>query len=126
MTFDARAEAKQATEDYAPFPFVGLDGETYYLPHPLTLTTGQTEQLMRAEKESDDAAMLALFDTLAPEALEAIREMPQVVTAKLFDEWRSGLGDLGKSGSEPSAPNRAARRSKRTSKSAAKTSSRSA
>jgi hypothetical protein len=117
MTFDARQEAKQATEEYAPFPFTGLDGKSYTLPHPLTLTTRQTEVLMRAEKDSDDAAMLALFEALAPEALEAIRDMPQIVTAKLFDAWRAGLGDLGKSGSVPSRPNRAARRSKRTSNS---------
>jgi hypothetical protein len=118
MTFDARVEAEKAAEDYAPFPFTGLDGKEYSLPHPLTLTTGQSEKLMKAQKKGDDEAMLALFDTLAPDALEAIRDMPSAVTAKLFEKWRAGLGDLGKSGGEPSPPNRAARRSKPTSKSA--------
>lgn len=121
MTFDADAEAKQAEEDYKPFPFTWR-GETYFLPHPFMLTTGQAEKLIEAEASNDEAKVLAFFSDLAPEAMTAIREMPGGVTAKLFDQWREGYGELGKSDSEPSQPNRAARRSKQTSKSAASTS----
>lgn len=119
MTFDARAETQQAKQDYPPFPFIGLDGETYELPHPLGLEMVKAEKLVQAQSKGDDEAFMALMDTLAPDAVAAIREMPQAVVMKLFDQWREGYGELGKSDSEPSPPNRAAKRSKQTSKSAA-------
>lgn len=128
-TFDARAAAEEIEAEYPPFDFEGMDGETYYLPHPMMLTTGEQQAVMELQEEGDGAsAELALFDLLertAPEAMGAIKEMPAIVTAKLMEAWYEAVDEEGKSPSPSSAPNRAARRSQQTSRSKAKTSTRS-
>ncbi len=120
--FDARAEATAAQEAYPPFPFVGMDGATYHLPHPLMLTAGDQLAVIEAQAANDaEGAELALRSLLtkeAPEALEALDAMPSVVVAKLMMAWRAksseGVEALGEGLTERSAPNRAARRSKPT------------
>jgi hypothetical protein len=107
--FDAR-EAAQADE-YPPFVFTGLDGTEYELPHPNTLTTGQALQLQEAETEAE---MFRLFESLAPEATAAIKDMPTYVTEKLIVAWQEEAGETGKSRGPRSVPNRAAKRSRPT------------
>lgn len=112
--FDAREAAAEAVEECPPFPFTGLDGNRYELPHPGMLETGEALAIQEAETEQE------LFDLLerhAPEAAAAIKVMPAAVTAKLLEAWQDTADDEGKSGGPRSAPNRAARRSRQTSRS---------
>lgn len=115
--FDARAEAEVAVAECPPFPFTGMDGKTYELPHPGMLTTGQELAVMAAP---NDRAVFDLFEEIVPDAAAAMREMPTHVTVKLLAAWQaSQVGDEGKSPGPRSVPNRAARRSRPTSRSAA-------
>lgn len=115
--FDARAEADAAVAECPPFPFTGMDGASYELPHPGMLTTGQELAVMAAP---NDKAVFDLFEEIAPEAAAAIRAMPTSVTIKLLAAWqKAGAGDEGKSPGPRSVPNRAARRSRPTSRSVA-------
>jgi hypothetical protein len=116
--FDARTAAAEAVDEYPPFVFTGLDGETYELPHPGMLETGQALATQNAESESE---LFKVLEQLAPTAVEAIKAMPAVVTAKLMEAWYEEAGDEGKSLGPRSVPNRAARRSKPTSRSEAST-----
>lgn len=120
--FDARAQLAAAETAYPPFPFVGMDGETYHLPHPLMLKAGDQLAIIEAQAADDgEQAELALRELLgkeAPEALEAMDQMPAIIVAKLMMAWRSksaeGVEALGEGLLERSATNRAARRSKPT------------
>lgn len=120
--FDARAEATAAEEAYPPFPFVGMDGETYYLPHPLMLRAGDQLAVIEAQAANDpeasELALRALLEKEAPEALGAMDTMPSVVVGRLMLAWNAkaaeGVEGLGEGREERSAPNRAARRSKQT------------
>lgn len=115
--FDARVEADTAVAECPPFPFTGLDGETYELPHPGMLTIGQELAVKAAE---DDAEVFQLLAEIAPDAMKAISEMPTSVTVKLMAAWQAaGVSDEGKSPGPRSVPNRAARRSNPTSRSVA-------
>jgi len=120
--FDARAEITAAEEAYPPYPFIGLDGETYHLPNPLMLRAGDQLAVIQAQAANDpEAAELALrtlFTQEVPEALAAMDAMPAVVVGRLMLAWRAaaqeGVDGLGEELTERSAPNRAARRSKPT------------
>jgi hypothetical protein len=119
MTFDARKIEAETADEYQPFEFTGLDGETYHLPHPMELTTGQAEQANIAMRQGDDSMLLAIFETFEPAAADAVRAMHIRVTTRLFQAWRDSVSEEGKGRSESSSPNRTARRSKRTSRSEA-------
>lgn len=112
--FDTRQAAEDGARDYPAFPFIGMDGETYELPHPLSLTTDQAIRLNEAQKQGDDEALMELFDSLAPAAAAAVRALPVHVTGRLMDAWYESAGDLGKPLAGSSPPNRSARRSKPT------------
>lgn len=114
--FDAREAAAEAVEECPPFVFTGLDGKSYELPHPGMLETGQALKAQNAESESELFELLGQF---APTAVEAIKAMPTMVTAKLLEAWQKEGGDEGKSLGPRSVPNRAGRRSKPTSPSVA-------
>lgn len=120
--FDARQAAKDHAGAYPPFEFVGLDGDTHELPHPLTLTTDQAMQLNAAMKAGDDEGTLALFELLSPDAAEAVRALPAYVTDQLMNAWFEAAGEAGKSEAPPSPTSGGAKPSKRTSPRAASTS----
>lgn len=131
--FDARTATADAETAYPPFPFIGLDGVTYYLPHVLMLKSGDQVAVLEAQTsqtpEAAELAMRVLLGDKAPEALAAMDLMPAAVVGQLMVAWNrkseedaEGLGEaLGR----PSPPNRAAKRSKPTSPSGASTSGRS-
>jgi hypothetical protein len=133
--FDARQVAAEAEAEYPAFPFVGMDGVAYELPHPLLLTAGQQQHVIEAQAANNEAgvevAMWALLEKVAPDAVAAMGDMPAVVVAKLMDAWEQQAmageeeGAEGKGPGPRSQPNRAARRSKQTSPSKASTSGRS-
>ncbi len=114
--FDAREVAAEAVEECPPFVFTGLDGETYELPHPGMLETGQALTAQAAESEGE---LFELLEQFAPAAVVAIKAMPAIVTSKLLEAWQEEAGDEGKSPGPRSVPNRAARRSSPTSRSVA-------
>jgi hypothetical protein len=109
--FDARAVTEEKVKGLEPFEFVGLDGGTYTLPHPGTMTEEQGDRL-----QSDPKALIAELD---PQAFEAIQQMQLPVSSALIQAWLDELGEAGKSPSPSRAIRRAAQRSKRTSPSAA-------
>lgn len=121
MVFDARAAAESAEAKYKPWPFVGLDGETYELPNMLMVDAGMQRQVQAGEITQDE-----FLEQVAPEAWKAIQAMPLGVQFELVREWQGQIAgevdEVGKELSPPSASNRAARRSKGTSARAAKTS----
>lgn len=119
--FDARRAVEAAEAKYKPWPFVGLDGKTYELPHMLMVDAGLQRQVQAGEIDQDQ-----FLQAVAPDAWAAIQEMPVGVQLELVREWqgeaKAEVDELGKELSPPSAPNRAARRSKPTSPPAAGTS----
>lgn len=119
MPFDARSLAAESADNYPPFPFIGLDGETYELPHPMALSTGAAQRFNDAWKSGEEAKAFELLREWAPDAADAIAEMPVHVTQQLFAAWTDLVTESGKERSESSTPNRTARRSKRTSRSGA-------
>lgn len=127
MTFDAREAQSRAVEIYKPFDFIGLDGETYELPHAQMVDPALTGLLQSDDPKEREAAMA----TLAAEAWAAIQAMQPAVQVMLVEAWQehSGVGqggtDEGKEPPPSSGTNRAARRSKPTSRSGASTSTRS-
>lgn len=128
--FDARAEADAAETNYPPFPFIGMDGKIYHLPHPLMLRAGEQTTIIQAQAAGDanaaELALRALLTDKAPEAMAAMDQMPSVVVGRLMVTWQArsaeGVESLGEALGGSSPPNRAARRSKRTSPSGASTS----
>lgn len=129
--FDAREKVVEAEKEYPPFPFIGLDGLQYELPHPLLLSTGQQAAVIEAQAEGDsnrvELAMSSMLAEVAPEAFAAMMEFPAVVTAQLLEAWQTkaqeSMGDeMGNGSGRPSQPNRAARRSRPTSSSKGSTS----
>jgi hypothetical protein len=130
--FDARAAVAQAEVEYPPFPFIGLDGQTYHLPNPLMLHSGDQVAVLEAQAnaspESAELALRTLFGEKAPEALAAMDAMPSIVVARLMEAWNRQAEEamgLGEVPGAPLPPNRAARRSKPISRSGASTSGRS-
>jgi hypothetical protein len=128
--FDARAQADTAETAYPPFVFIGMDGETYQLPHVLMLKAGEQAAIIEAQAsgkaEQAEVAMRTLLSQVAPDALAAMDQMPNIVAGRLMLAWQTqaseGVQALGEELGERSAPNRAAKRSKRTSPSVGSTS----
>jgi len=119
--FDARTAATAAAAKYKPWPFVGLDGETYELPHMLMVDAGLQRQVQAGEINQDQ-----FLETVAPKAWAAIQVMPVGVQLELIRAWQAEamevVDEAGKELLPPSEPNRSARRSKPTSRPAAGTS----
>lgn len=101
--FDARDEAKNL--DTRPFPFVGMDGESYELPPAGSITAAQAERL----QDGDESVMTELIDEAANAALQ---DMPLEVVNRLMAGWLGSLSDLGKQGGSAQPPRRQ-RRAKR-------------
>jgi hypothetical protein len=80
--FDANAAKAKAEADYEPFSFVALDGTQHQLPHPLLLTERQWQRVRQGET-------LELLDDIAPEAAQAIGEMPAHLSRQLAQAWLS-------------------------------------
>lgn len=91
MTFDAQAKAAeaQASGKYPPFPFRGLDGADYSLPHPQTLTERQGAMLVSGE-------VLAVIKEIDEAAHDAIVDMPMFITSDLAESWLAQAGEEGK------------------------------
>lgn len=104
--FDAREVVAAANGDYPPFTFTGLDGVDYELPNVLTLTFRQAERL-----EDDPKDVIA---EIAPDAYEALADLPLFAWQKLGEQWQAQAEEAGKSSSASRATRRAAERSKRT------------
>lgn len=121
MTFDAREATAAAEAAYAPFQFIGLDGEAYYLPHPMMVDPGVTKRVQSGEIANED--VLAI---IAPDAKDAIEAMLPVVQTELVKAWRAQMEPeveaLGKGLAPPSPTPPSAGRSKRSSRSGGKTS----
>lgn len=126
MVFDAREAQRTAETIYRPWQFVGLDGHTYELPHPLmanpaTAIELQTGKITEAEMLERDV----------PEAWAALQAMSPAVmrmTVHAYnDDMEASMRDAteGKELSPPSPINRSERRSKQTQQSAGSTSTRS-
>ena len=113
MVFDARAAAAEVdeAEEYPPFEFIGLDGETYQLPNILTFTEREALRISKGD--------YGPLEERSPEAFEAMQDLPLHVSTQLGEAWWAEVDDSGKLPSTPSAPNRAARRSRPTSRSGA-------
>ncbi len=124
MTFDAREATAAAEAAYAPFQFIGLDGEAYYLPHPMMVDPGLAKRAAAGEISNEE-----LLAELAPDAVKAIDQMLPVVQRDLVKAWRAAVEpsveELGKESTPPSETPPSAGRSKRTSRSVGKTSGRS-
>lgn len=105
--FDARAAAEATADDYPPFEFVGLDGETYQLPNLLTLTERQIARINRGEQAQ-------LIAEIAPEAWSAIEEMPVHVSRQLGEAWAAEGGEAGKSPGRSRRTSSGAKPSRRT------------
>jgi len=105
VTFDALAAAEAGVGDYPAFDFIGLDGKTYSLPHPLTLTERQVSRIREGQFD-------VVLGEVSAEAADAIQNMPVFVSSQLAEEWMGSAGEAGKS----PAPSRATRRSVKPSK----------
>jgi hypothetical protein len=113
MAFDAREHVTASpTVDYPPFEFTGLDGKPYELPHPLTLTERQVDKINSGDPKG-------VIEDVAPEAFNAIQDMPSYVSKQLGQQWLSEAQESGKSPSASRRTRRAVKPSKRTSQSAA-------
>ena len=119
MTFDAREATAAAEANYAPFRFIGLDGETYSLPHPLMVDPGLARRAQAGEITNDQ-----LLAELAPDAAKAIEAMLPVVQRDLVQAWRDAVDPdmeaLGKELEPPSPTQPSEERSKPSSRSGAK------
>jgi hypothetical protein len=108
MAFDARAAAAEsADEDYPPFEFIGLDGNTYELPNPLTLTEREVARI----REGDNGPL----EERSPEGFEAMQDLPLHISLQLGQAWFDSAEEAGKSPSPSRATRRAVKPSKRTS-----------
>jgi len=112
MTFDARTLAEQHADDYPPFVFVGLDGVEHELPNTVTLTERQISRIRQG-------GMDELENLIAPEAFEAIQDLPLHISRQLGEAWFEEAGETGKSQAPSRATRRAVKPSKRTSPPAA-------
>lgn len=121
MTFDAREATAAAEANYAPFQFIGLDGEAYYLPHPMMVNPGLARRAQAGEITNDQ-----LLAELAPDAAKAIEAMLPVVQRDLVKAWRAAVDPdmeaLGKELEPPSPTQPSGARSKPSSRSGVKTS----
>ena len=124
MTFDAREATAAAEAAYPPFPFIGMDGTTYHLPHPLTMKASLAKQAQAGLISFDD-----ITAEIAPEAAAALDEMSVAAQRALVKAWRESIDpDVAPLGKElrPSSPTqKSGGPSKRTSRSVGKTSGRS-
>lgn len=102
MVFDARQAAEKASWD--PFPFIGLDGETYQLPNVASMTGAQTTRF-----NAGDASVLE--EVADPDSYAALMALPNGVAEQLATEWLSH-GRAGKGPSPSSATRPRVKRSK--------------
>jgi hypothetical protein len=102
MVFDARQAAETAS--WEPFPFIGLDGETYQLPNVASMTGAQTERFNKG-----DASVLE--EITGPDTYAALMALPNGVAEDLMRLWQ-GYGRAGKGPSPSSATRPRAKRSK--------------
>lgn len=121
MSFDARAAAKAAEANYPPFQFIGMDGEAYYLPHPMMVDPGLVRRAQAGDITNDE-----MLRAMAPEAAAAIDQMMPVVQRQLVTAWRAAvdpsLEELGKELEQSSPTRRSGEPSKPISQPAASTS----
>lgn len=112
--FDARTAAAEHAARHGDevFEFVGMDGETYYLPPQSTLTARQARRLMAGDFD-------VLADVATPEACAALDDLPVGVLEELGVAWGEAAEPAGKSGSVSSKTPSSGTQSKRTSRSAA-------
>lgn len=106
MAFDARKVVAEKGDDYQPYEFTGLDGKQYQLPNVKTLTFRQVEHL------DDDPK--AVIQEIAPDAYDALADLPLYAWEALGVEYQEHGEEAGKSPSPSRATRRAAERSKRT------------
>lgn len=109
-------DAQQTLDDLKlpPFPFKGLDGETYELPHLQGMLTGDAEQL------DAKAPIDIILDFATPEAVAAIKAMPVAVSTRLAEAWAAHSEKTeGESAASSRSSASTARPSKPTSRSAA-------
>lgn len=104
MTFDARTVA---TSGDKPFPFIGMDGETYELPHMNNIPSWQLRDLNAGKEE-------VLAEIAGDDVYEAIMEMPGGASEKLMTAWTEHCGKLGKPQAPSSQTQRRSKRRKRT------------
>jgi hypothetical protein len=101
MVFDARQAAETAS--WEPFPFIGLDGETYQLPNVASMTGAQTTRF----NAGDATVMEEIAD---PDAYAALMSLPNGVAEQLAKEWLN----YGRAGKEPSRSSATRPRRKRS------------
>lgn len=113
--FDARAAAEAHAKQHGGelFEFVGMDGETYYLPPVSTVTTGQAKRLMGGD-------LTVLEEVASAEACAALDELPIGVFEDLGNAWYESAEEAGKSGSASRSTRNGGTPSKRTSRSGAR------
>lgn len=110
MVFDAREVAERQADNSPPFHFIGLDGETYELPHPRRVSTRQAQRFAAGDLE--------VVQEVAPDAYEAWIDLPVGVAEQLTGAWMRHGGESGKSLSASSRTSRASKPQKPTSRSA--------
>lgn len=104
--FDVRAAAAVNSDDYPGFEFIGLDGKQYTLPNPLLFTEREVARIRAGDQTP--------IEERAPEAFEALQDLPMHVTVKLGEAWWGSAEEAGKSLRPSRQIRRAAQRSKQT------------
>lgn len=105
MTFDARKLAAELPDE--PFPFIGMDGETYQLPNAATLTGAQAHRM----QAGDDDVLEEIAD---PDVYEALMAMPVKLSGPLAQAWIEHGRAAGKAGGKLSARRKPTKRSPST------------
>ncbi|MBB4935646.1 hypothetical protein F4561_006555 [Lipingzhangella halophila] len=105
MTFDARSAGGGANRH--PFPFIGMDGQRYELPHMKTVKSGLLQEFTGGSEE-------ALEEIAGREVYEAIMEMSTGAAEDLVQAWADHSGTSGKAHSPSSQTRNRSKRRKRT------------
>ena len=101
--FDARQETAAAEAQYQPFPFVGLDGEEYTLPHPLMLPAAQQRALQDIDRDPNRSHE-EFLEEFYPDQWAAIGEMVPAVQMALLKAWNDRMADIADDQAEETDP----------------------
>lgn len=94
--FDAREAA--AVLPNAPFPFIGMDGETYELPNASVITGAQAERLFTGD-------LTVIREIGGQVVYDAVMALPARLQVDFANAWTKHSRESGKEDS-PSSPRR--------------------
>lgn len=94
---DHKLKAAEADALKAPFPFTGVDGETYEIPHFSPTSAGLTGGDVRKNRNNQEELVFMILEKLTDETtLDALDQLPADQYGEVLNGWQKAGADLPK------------------------------